>query len=69
MANYRNDPTGNAALGSIDREIKQKRKEARIAARMILGGQLTAEQEYRLRRRFTGIFRRFLEEALEDPAA
>ena len=69
MANYRNDPTANAALGSIDREIREKRKQARIAARMIRSGELSAEQEYKLRRNFTGIYRRFLEEALEVAAA
>ena len=69
MANYRNDPTANTALGAIDREIREKRKQARIAARMIRSGRLSAEQEYSLRRGFTGIYRRFLEEALEGAAA
>ena len=68
MANYRNDPTASAALGSIDREIRAKRREARIAARMIRRGRLSAEQERVRRRRFTGIFRRFLCEELEGAA-
>ena len=69
MANHRNDPTANAALGSIDREIRENRRRARAAARMIRSGQLTPEQEYRLRRSFTGIFKRLLDEALEESAA
>lgn len=28
MANYRNDPTANAAIGAIDRELRQKAEEA-----------------------------------------
>ena len=69
MANHRNDPTANAALGSIDREIRENRRRARAAARMIRSGKLTPEQEYRLRRSFTGIFKRLLDEALEESAA
>ena len=64
MANHKNDPTANAALGAIDREIREKKKEARRAAQMIRSGRLSPEEEYRLRRRFNGIFRRYLTEAL-----
>ena len=68
MANHRSDPTANAAMGSVDREIRAKRKEARFAARMIRSGELTAQQEEILRRRFTGVFQRFLKKALEETA-
>lgn len=68
MANYRNDPTGNAAAGAVDREIRQKRKEAERAARLILSGRLSREEENQIRRQFTGIFRRLLEEELKNPA-
>ena len=66
MANHRSDPTASSAIGNIDREIRIMRKQAHDAARLLRSGKLTPEQEYRLRRRFTGIFSRFLREALEE---
>ncbi len=68
MANHRSDPTGNAAAGAVDRQIKQKRKEAQRAARQILSGRLSREEENLLRRQFTGIFRRLLDEELAHPS-
>lgn len=65
MRNYRNDPTANTAIGAVDRELHRKRKAAKRAARLIRSGRLTWEKESRIRARFTGIFRRVLEEALE----
>lgn len=65
MKNYRNDPTANTAIGSVDRELSRRRKEAERAARLIRRGRLTLEEEMRIRARFTGIFRRALEDALE----
>ena len=65
MKNYRNDPTANTAIGSVDRELSRRRKEAERAARLIRSGRLSLNEEMRIRARFNGIFRRALEDALE----
>lgn len=64
MANIYRDPTGSAASGAVDKQIRQKQKDAAKAARLILSGQLSYEEEVLLRRQFSGIFRRFLEHEL-----
>lgn len=64
MANYRNDPTANAAIGAIDRELRQKVREAEAIREKRRRGELTPEEELEARRRFTGIFRHILEDAL-----
>lgn len=66
MANYRNDPTANAAIGAIDRELRQKAAEAAKLRERKLRGELTREEEREARRRFTGIFRHLIEEALDE---
>ena len=66
MANYRNDPTANAAIGAIDRELRQKAEEAAKLREKKLRGELTREEEREARRRFTGIFRHLIEEALDE---
>ena len=65
MSYYR-DPTANAAIGTVDREIKLMRKRAAEIKRRRLRGQLSAEELVKARRQFVGIYRRFLREALED---
>lgn len=62
--NHYSDPTANAAIGAVDRELKKKRKEAEKIRERMLSGQFSWEDEQRARRRFTGIFRPILEEAL-----
>ena len=64
MSKVYSDPTGNAASGAVDRQIRQKRKDAVKAARRILSGQLSREEENFIRQQFPGIFRRILEEEL-----
>lgn len=64
MSNYYSDPTANMALGSVERELKQMKKRARQLRRYYRLGLLTPEEISRARRQFTGIYRRFLEEAL-----
>lgn len=66
MANYRNDPTANAAIGAIDRELRQKAEEAGKLREKKLRGELTYWEEREARRRFTGIFRHLIEEALDE---
>lgn len=65
MSYYRN-PTANAAIGSIDREIKLMRKRAEQIKRRRQQGLLTAQELAQARRQFVGIYARFLREALEE---
>ena len=64
MSHYSN-PTANAAIGNVDREIRQMQKFAKQISRLRRMGILTAEDELLARKKFTGIYRRFLLEALE----
>lgn len=68
MSHYYSDPTANAAIGAVDKEIhRMRRKAARIRA-LRQRGQLSLEEEAAVRRQFVGIYRRLLDEALDcDP--
>ena len=63
---YYSDPTANAAIGTVDREIRRLRKRAEQIRRRRQKGLLTKQEEEDARREFVGIYRRFLLEALED---
>lgn len=63
---YYSNPTENAAIGAIDREIKMMRKRAEQIKRRRQKGQLTPEELADARKQFVGIYGRFLREALED---
>ena len=63
MSHYSN-PTANAAIGTIDRQIKQLEKRAKELKRRKDQGRLTPQQEAAAYRQFTGIFRPILERAL-----
>lgn len=65
MSHYSN-PTANAAIGAVDREIRMMRKYADQIKRRHKNGQLTTEELVLARKRFVGIYARFLREALED---
>ena len=65
MSHYSN-PTANAAIGSVDREIRMMRKRAEQIKRRRKNGQLTSEELAAARKQFIGIYARFLREALED---
>lgn len=65
MSHYSN-PTANMALGSVERELKQMKKEAKYIRRLHRMGLLTPEDLAWANRRFTGIYRRFLLKALAD---
>jgi len=65
MSHY-SDPTANAAIGVVDREIRMMRKHAEKIKRRCKNGQLTSEELAVARKQFVGIYSRFLREALED---
>lgn len=65
MSHYSN-PTANAAIGTVDREIRMMRKRAEQIKRRRKSGQLTNEELAVASKQFTGIYARFLREALED---
>jgi len=58
------DPTANAAIGAVDRQLRRMRREAEQIALLNRQGKFTPEMEAAARRRFTGIFRPLLEKAL-----
>ena len=63
--NYRNSsPTSAAAIGNVDRQYAQLRREAEQIRRRYLAGKLTAREEAQARQRFIGVFRRLLDKAL-----
>lgn len=64
MSHFSN-PTANAAMGTVDREIREMRKRAKLLKQRRLQGLLTPEEVARARKEFRGIHRRFLREALE----
>lgn len=65
MRHYSN-PTENAAIGTVDRELKQLQKLARQIRKRNRMGLLTPAELAHARRKFAGIYRRFLLEALEE---
>ena len=65
MSHYSN-PTANAAIGTVDREIRMMRKRAQQIKRLRRQGRLTPQEEALARKQFVGIYRRFLLEALAD---
>lgn len=66
MRFHRSDPTANAAIGAVDKELKQMRKEAERLRSLRRSNRLTPAQEEQARRRFTGIFRPIWKEVMED---
>jgi hypothetical protein len=64
--NHYSNPTANAAIGTVDREIRRMRKRAQQIKRLRRQGRLTPQEEALARKQFVGIYRRFLLEALED---
>lgn len=65
MSHYSN-PTENAAIGAVDREIRFMRKRAQEIRRRRRQGLLTPRELALARKQFVGIYRRFLLEALKD---
>ena len=54
---YKSDPTANAAIGNLDRELCALRKEAKKLKALRQNGQLTPEQRKKAEQRFSGIYR------------
>lgn len=63
---YYSNPTANAAIGAVDKELRLMRKKAKRLKQLRQLGLLIPQAEAAARREFTGIYRRFLEEALRD---
>lgn len=66
MSSYYRDPTANAAMGAVDKEMKRMKKRAEKLRELRDLGKLTPEAEALARRQFTGIFRPILRKAMED---
>lgn len=66
MANYYRDPTANAAIGAVDKEIRRMEKQAKRLQQIGRQRALTQAEQELARRQFTGIHRRFLKLALEE---
>ena len=64
-----NSPTSSAAIGNVERQLRQMKKEARHIAALCRQGRFTPDAEAEARKRFLGIFRPLLEDALRgiDP--
>ena len=62
-SNY--SPTSSQAIGNVERQLRQMRREAEIIHRKYCSGTLTAAEEQAARKRFLGIFRPLLEDALK----
>ena len=65
---YYSNPTANAAMGAVDREIRMMRKRAKQLRQRRRMGLLTPAELAQARRQFTGIYSRFLREALMTDA-
>lgn len=63
---YYSDPTANAAIGSVDKELRLMRRKAQKLRELRLNGRLTHEEEARARRQFVGIYRHLLDEVYAD---
>lgn len=65
MGHYSN-PTENAAIGAVDKELRQMQKWAQHIRLRRRNNTLTAQELARANKAFVGIYRRFLLEALAD---
>lgn len=66
MSNYYSNPTANTAMGAVDKEIRAMREWAREIRRLHREDKLGQLELELARKRFRGVYRRFLEEALAD---
>lgn len=63
---YYSNPTADAAIGSVEQEIRRMKKWAKEIRRLRKRRMLTPEYLAYARKQFVGIHARFLREALED---
>lgn len=61
---YYSNPTENAAIGAVDRELKAMKKRASRLRYLKRRGLLSAAEEAQARKEFVGIYRRLLRDAL-----
>ncbi len=61
--------TSSRAIGNVERELTAKRREARYIAARYHRGQIEPQEMEAIRLRFTGIFRRILEDELNMTGA
>ena len=66
MSSHYSNPTANAAIGAVDREIHRLRKKAARLKALRQQGKLTRQELESARKEFTGIYRRILREAMEE---
>ena len=59
MAKYSN-PTANAAIGAVEREMKAKEKKVKVAKELCSQGNLSDDMMISLYREFKGIYRPLL---------
>ena len=59
MAKYSN-PTANAAIGAVEREMKAKEKKVKVAKELYAQGKLSDDMMISLYREFKGIYRPLL---------
>ena len=59
MAKYSN-PTANAAIGAVEREMKAKEKKVKVAKELYSQGKLSDDMMISLYREFKGIYRPLL---------
>lgn len=64
--NHYSNPTANAAIGTIDRELKMMRKRAKFLKERKQKGLLTPAEEACARKQFVGIYRHILQNALAE---
>lgn len=73
MANYYSDPTANAAISSVEKDLKRMTRIAEKIAARYTADRISAEELERAERQFTGIYRNLLNaaiiKALEENAA
>lgn len=62
---YHPDPTANAAIGNLDRELRALRKEAAKLKALHQKGALTEAQKEAAKKRFHGIYQNILSEELK----
>lgn len=66
MGGHYFNPTENAAIGAVDKELRRMQKWAEQIRRRRSSNTLTAQELARANKAFVGIYRRFLLEALAD---
>ncbi|MBE6946565.1 MAG: hypothetical protein E7459_10860 [Ruminococcaceae bacterium] len=64
MMRYYANPTENTAVGAVDKELRRMQKLAKRLRRLRDTGRFTTDMEQAAWKLFTGIYRRFLVEAL-----